>query len=109
MFVECSVHTYYTNVIYSVANLLFHVRIQLVNYVLEQFTTQADLQPLHYAVVAARVEVIRYLVHTLNVPISVTAEVQQQMYCTHRVQNNRIHMCGHNGHSKWPPLIANWP
>ena len=36
---------------------------------------QADLQPLHYAVCAARVEVIRYLVHTLNVPITVTAEV----------------------------------
>ena len=38
---------------------------------------QADLQPLHYAVVAARIEVIKYLVHTLNVPITVTAEVNQ--------------------------------
>ena len=30
---------------------------------------------LHYAVIAAKVEVIKYLVHTLNVPITVTAEV----------------------------------
>ena len=32
-------------------------------------------QPLHYAVMAARVEVIKYLVQALNVPITVTAEV----------------------------------
>ena len=33
------------------------------------------MQPLHYAVLAGRVEVIKYLTDTLNVPISVIAEV----------------------------------
>ena len=33
------------------------------------------MQPLHYAVLAGKVEVIKYLTDTLNVPISVIAEV----------------------------------
>ena len=39
------------------------------------FTLKGDSQPLHYTVMAARVEVIKYLVQALNVPITVTAEV----------------------------------
>ena len=40
-------------------------------------TLQGDSQPLHFAVAAARIEVLIYLVHVLNVPIGVTAEVNQ--------------------------------
>ena len=38
---------------------------------------QADMQSLHFAVITARVEVIKYLVRTVNVPINATAIVSQ--------------------------------
>ena len=38
---------------------------------------QGDMQSLHLAVITARVEVIKYLVNTVNVPINATAIVSQ--------------------------------